>query len=74
MLAMCGQINPAISFGAAPHAVRSRPLPAITSSKVGSPAAKPVWPKQAAMDSFYGPKGTGQATLLLPFVMRIASR
>jgi len=46
----------------------------ITSSKVDSPAAKPVWPKQAAMDSFYGPKGTGQATLLLPFVMRIAWR
>jgi hypothetical protein len=39
----------------------------ITSSKVGSPAAKPVWPKQAA-------KGTGQAALLPPFVMRIAWR
>lgn len=55
-------------------AVPSRTLPAITSSQVGAPATKPRWPKQsaAAMDSFFGPKGTGQVSLVLPFKMRIA--
>jgi hypothetical protein len=57
----------------APQATPSRPLPApITSSKVNAPATKPVWPRQNAMDSFYGPKGTGQTMLTLPFRMRLA--
>lgn len=58
---------------AAPQAVPSRPLPApITSSKVSAPSSKPVWPKQSGMDAFYGPKGTGQTMLVLPFTMRLA--
>lgn len=58
---------------AAPQAVPSRPLPApITSSKVNAPSSKPVWPKQSAMDAFYGPKGTGQTMLVLPYTMRLA--
>jgi peptidoglycan hydrolase-like protein with peptidoglycan-binding domain len=57
---------------AAPQAVPSRPLPAITSSQVKAPATKPLWPKQSAMDSFYGPKGTGQIMLTLPYQMRLA--
>lgn len=56
----------------APQAVPSRPLPAITSSKVNAPSAAPVWPKQSAMDAFYGPKGSGQVTITLPYAMRIA--
>lgn len=56
----------------APQAVPSRPLPAITSSQVKAPSTKPTWPKQSAMDSFYGTKGTGQTMLVLPFPMRIA--
>lgn len=57
---------------AAPQAAPSRPLPVITSSKVLAPSTKPLWPKQSSMDSFYGPKGTGQAMLTLPYPMRIA--
>lgn len=57
---------------AAPQAVPSRPLPVITSSKVSAPASKPVWPKQSAMDAFFGPKGTGQIMLVLPYTMRLA--
>jgi hypothetical protein len=59
---------------AAPQAVPTRPLPAtpITSSKVNAPSTMPVWPKQSGMDSFYGAKGTGQTSLVLPFAMRIA--
>lgn len=56
----------------APQAVPSRALPAITSSKVNAPSSKPVWPRQNAMDAFYGPKGTGQTMLMLPFTMRLA--
>jgi hypothetical protein len=56
----------------APQATAGRPLPKITSSQVNAPSVKPVWPKQAAMDSFYGAKGGGQVTLVLPFAMRIA--
>lgn len=57
---------------AAPQAVPSRPLPAITSSQVAAPATRPVWPTQSAMDAFYGPKGTNQVSLVLPYTMRIA--
>jgi hypothetical protein len=57
----------------APQAVPSRPLPApITSSQVNAPSNKPGWPRQSGMDSFYGPKGTGQTMLTLPFTMKIA--
>jgi peptidoglycan hydrolase-like protein with peptidoglycan-binding domain len=57
----------------APQAVATRPLPApITSSQVNAPATKPAWPKQSAMDSFYGAKGINQVSLVLPFAMRIA--
>lgn len=56
----------------APQAVPSRALPVITSSKVNAPSSKPVWPRQTAMDAFYGPKGTGQSMLVLPFMMRLA--
>lgn len=57
---------------AAPQAVPSRQLPQITSSQVNAPATKPVWPKQSAMDAFYGPKGTAQVMLVLPYPMRLA--
>jgi hypothetical protein len=57
---------------AAPPAVPSRPLASITSSQVAAPAIRPAWPKQSAMDAFYGPKGTGQVQLVLPYPMRIA--
>lgn len=58
---------------ATPQAVPARPLPPpITSSQITAPSTKPVWPKQSAMDSFYGAKGTGQVSLVLPFAMRIA--
>lgn len=58
---------------AAPAAVPTRPLPApITSSQVNAPATVPVWPRQSAMDAFFGPKGSGQVQFLLPFEMRIA--
>lgn len=57
---------------ATPTAGHNRPLPEITSSQVGAPAVRPVWPKQSAMDAFYGPKGTGQTMLTLPFPMRLA--
>lgn len=50
----------------------SKPLPAISSKHVKAPSVKPVWPRQNAMDSFYGPKGTGQTTLLLPYQMYLA--
>ncbi|WP_036010785.1 M15 family metallopeptidase [Bradyrhizobium yuanmingense] len=53
-------------------ATPSRALPQITSSQVAAPATRPVWPKQSAMDSFYGPKGTGQVSLVLPYKMRLA--
>lgn len=57
----------------APQATPSRPLPApITSSQVNAPSNKPSWPRQSGMDAFYGPKGSSQVTLVLPFVMRIA--
>lgn len=57
----------------APQATPSRTLPApITSSKVSAPATKPAWPRQSAMDAFYGPKGTGQTMLTLPYRMRLA--
>lgn len=56
----------------APQAVPSRPLPGITSSQIAAPASKPVWPKQSGMDAFYGPKGTGQVSLVLPYRMRLA--
>ena len=57
----------------APQAVPSRPLPApITSSQVNAPSSKPSWPKQSAMDAFFGPKGSGQVGLVLPYKMRIA--
>lgn len=72
-----GKVNAAIEAwrddAAAPAAVPTRPLPApITSSQVNAPAAKPVWPRQNAMDAFFGPKGAGQVSFLLPFKMRIA--
>jgi peptidoglycan hydrolase-like protein with peptidoglycan-binding domain len=57
---------------AAPPAAPSRPLPAIRSSQVTAPATRPAWPKQSAMDAFYGPKGTGQVSLVLPYAMRLA--
>lgn len=56
----------------APQATPSRPLPEITSSKVNAPSTKPEWPRQNAMDAFYGPKGTGQTMLILPYKMRLA--
>lgn len=56
----------------APKAAPGRPLPKVTSSQVNAPAIRPVWPKQSAMDSFYGAKGGGQVTIVLPFPMRIA--
>lgn len=56
----------------APQAAPSRPLPRITSSHVNAPATTPIWPKQSAMESFYGPKGGGQVTLVVPYSMRIA--
>lgn len=56
----------------APQAIPTRTLPTITSSQVSAPSTKPVWPKQSAMDSFYGPKGTGQMMLTLPYPMRLA--
>lgn len=57
---------------AAPQAVPSRPLPVITSSKVGAPAKAPVWPRQSGMASFFGPVGSGQTMLTLPYRMRLA--
>lgn len=36
------------------------------------PHAKPIWPRQADVPSFYGAVGTNQTTLHLPFPMRIA--
>ena len=57
---------------AATPAVPSRLLPVITSSQANAPSRAPVWPRQSAMDSFYGPKGSGQVMLTLPFAMRIA--
>lgn len=59
----------------APQAAPTRPLPApITSSKVSAPATMPIWPKQtaAAMNSFFGARGSNQTGLVLPFAMRIA--
>lgn len=56
----------------APQATPSRTLPTITSSQIKGPATKPMWPRQNAMDAFYGPKGTGQTMLMLPYQMRIA--
>lgn len=53
-------------------AVPSRPLPQITSSKVSAPATRPVWPRQADMVSFFGVVGSGQASLTLPYLMRLA--
>jgi hypothetical protein len=51
----------------APQAVPSRPLPApIPSSQVNAPSTKPSWPKQSAMDSFYGAKGGGQTVRIRP--------
>lgn len=58
--------------GSAPPAGHNRPLQPVTSSKVNAPASKPVWPKQSAMDAFFGPKGTGQTMLVLPYMMRLA--
>lgn len=58
---------------AAPQAVPTRPLPApITSSQVNAPSSVPIWPRQSAMDAFYGAKGSNQVTLVLPYAMRIA--
>lgn len=58
---------------AAPAAIPSRPLPPpINSSQVNAPANKPSWPKQSAMDAFFGPKGGGQVKMVLPYKMRIA--
>lgn len=71
-----GKVDPAVEAwrddSSAPQAVPSRALPAITSSQVNAPATKPVWPKQSAMDAFYGPKGTGQILMTLPYRMRLA--
>ncbi|MDA9511156.1 hypothetical protein XI09_42200 [Bradyrhizobium sp. CCBAU 11386] len=58
--------------GTAPQAAPARPLPTITSSQVAAPATRPVWPKQSAMDQFYGPKGTGQVMLVTPYKMCLA--
>lgn len=57
---------------AAPAAEPSRPLPSISSSQVRAPSVKPAWPRQSGMDAFYGPKGTGQVSLVLPYPMRLA--
>lgn len=42
----------------------------------GKPATLPnksiLWPKQSEMDSFFGPVGTQQTSLVLPYAMRIA--
>lgn len=56
----------------AEQAVPSRPLAPVTSSKVLAPATRPSWPRQSSMDSFYGPKGGDQVSLVLPYKMRIA--
>lgn len=73
---MGGKPAPAVEAwrddAAAPQAVPSRPLPVITSSQVNAPSSVPVWPRQAAMDAFYGPKGSGQVSMTLPYAMRIA--
>lgn len=74
--ANAGKADPAVEAwrddAAAPQAEPSRSLPLITSSQVNGPATKPVWPKQSAMDAFYGPKGTKQIILVLPYKMRLA--
>ena len=71
-----GKVDPAVEAwrddAAAPPAVPSRPLPSISSSQIRGPATVPTWPKQSAMDAFYGPKGTGQVNLVLPYPMRLA--
>ncbi len=46
----------------------------VTSSKVNAPSSRPRWPSQssAAMDSFFGAKGTSTITVTMPFKFRIA--
>lgn len=52
----------------------SKILTPITSSKVNAPSTKPKWPSQsaAAMDAFFGAKGTDIVTVTMPFKFRIA--
>lgn len=38
----------------------------------GAPAAKPIWPKQANVPSFYGAVGTSQVRVELPYPMLLA--
>jgi peptidoglycan hydrolase-like protein with peptidoglycan-binding domain len=57
----------------APQAKPTRPLPApITSSQVNAPSKVPAWPLQSRMTAFYGPPGSGQVSLTLPYVQRLA--
>lgn len=73
-----GKVDPTVENwrddATAPQAVPSRALPTVTSSQVNAPATRPQWPKQnaAAMDAFFGPKGTNQTTLTFPYPMRLA--
>lgn len=46
------------------------PVPPVATAAPASP--KPVWPRQKDCMAFYGPVGTNQGTLQLPFPMRIA--
>lgn len=48
------------------------PEPAPPSATAAPAAPKPVWPRQKDCMTFYGPVGTNQGTLQLPFPMRIA--
>lgn len=49
---------------------------AVTTPKIEAPTGRPAsfWPKQteAEMNRFFGPKGTNQITLQMPFPLRIA--
>ena len=46
--------------------------PSANAPEPGAPAAKPIWPKQATVPSFYGAVGTSQVRVDLPFTMKLA--
>lgn len=51
-----------------------RPTPGMPALRqpIGKPAPKPTWPRQDAVQGFYGAVGTDQAPLALPYPMKLA--
>ena len=58
---------------ASPAVIAAAPATPVAVPKVSPPrGVKPIWPKQAQCEDFYGEVGTNQVNCQLPFEMRLA--